>query len=135
MKTMKKYCMLILLVLCISLTSCGKTIPVTISVTEETWADGGSVTSTTDTFEVTKGDDVDFDGKFNTPNGNFCFELIKVSEESVTIRTSEAMSLRTEEGGVNLNSEETDFIIEKGEEIILDTLTMDAGAAYAIEYK
>lgn len=132
---MKKYYVITLLVLCMLLTACGKTLPVTISVTEEVWSDGGASTATTDTFEVTKGDRVDFDGKFNTPNGNFGFELIKVSEESITIRTDEAMSLKTEEGGINLNSEETEFTMEKGEEIILNTLTMDAGAAYTIRYE
>lgn len=74
------------------LTACGKTTPVTISVTEDTWADGGSATSTTDNFDVDKGDRVNFDGKFNTQNGKFGFDLIKVSEESITIRTNEAMS-------------------------------------------
>ena len=132
---MKKYYVITLLVLCMLLTACGKTLPVTISVTEDVWADGGSSTSTTDTFGVAKGDRVNFDGKFNTPNGNFSFELIKVSEESITIRTDEPMSLRTEEGGINLNSEETEFTIEKGDAIRLDTLTMDAGAGYTIEYK
>ena len=135
MKNMKKHGVMIVFVLCTVLTACGRTIPVTISVTEDTWADGGASTSITDTFEVEKGERVDFDDKFNTPNGNFGFELIKVSEESITIRTNEAMSLRTEEGGINLNSEENEFTIEKGEEIILNTLTMDAGAAYTIEYK
>lgn len=131
---MKKYFALTLL-LCIILTACGKTTPVTISVTEKTWSDGGSSTSTTDTFDVTKGDRVDFDGEFDIPNGSFSFKLIKVSEESITIRTDEPMSLRTEGGGINLNSEETEFTIEQGESIRLDTLTMDAGAGYTIEYK
>lgn len=131
----KKYFVLILLSVCMCLTACSSNLQVTISVTEDTWADGGSSTTTSDTFNVTKGERVDFDGKFNTPNGNFGFELIKVSEGSITIRTDEPMSLLTEEGGVNLNSEETEFTIEKGEEIILNTLTMDEGAAYTIEYK
>lgn len=52
---------------------------------------------------------VDFDGEFDTPNGSFSFKLIKVSEESIIIRTDEP--------------------------IRLDTLTMDAGAGYTIEYK
>ena len=132
---MRQYCIIILLMLCTFLTACGNNIQVTLSVTEDTWADGGSATTTTDTFDVTKGDRVDFDGNFNTPNGNFGFELIKVSEGSITIRTDEPMSLRTEGGGINLNSEETEFTIEKGGVIRLDTLTMDAGAGYTIEYK
>lgn len=132
---MKKYVAIVFLAICTLLTACGKKSPVTISVIEDTWADGGSSTSTTDTYNVTKGDHVDFDGKFNTPNGKFGFDLIQVSEDAITIRTSEAMSLRTEEGGVDLSSDETEFVIEKGEEIILNTLTMDAGAAYTIAYK
>lgn len=52
---MKKYYVITLLMLCMLLTACGKNIQVTISVTEDTWADGGSSTSTTDTLTMDAG--------------------------------------------------------------------------------
>ena len=61
----------------------------------------------------------------------FSFEIIKVTDSYVTIKTNQPMS--DNETGIDLNSRKTEFNVEKGKKIKLTTPTMDAGGIYEIE--
>lgn len=59
------------------------------------------------------------------------FTISKISSSSITIKTSEAMSV----GDIDFDSEETKFKIAKEDSMELHTLTMDAGSVYKIYYE
>ena len=61
----------------------------------------------------------------------FGFEIIKITDTYITIKTNQPMS--DSETGINLNSRKTEFNVEKGKKIKLTTPTMDAGGIYEIE--
>ena len=68
--------------------------------------------------------------------GDFEFEIIAATSKSITIKTNQCMSYKEfGESGINLNSKEDTFKINKGEKIQLTTLTTDCGDIYIIEYK
>ncbi len=57
--------------------------------------------------------------------------IVKVNKDSITIKTSIPMS--GNEGGINLRTKKTEFIIEKGKTLHLVTPTMDAGSIFDID--
>lgn len=62
------------------------------------------------------------------------FSVISVSDTEIHIRSDIPLSQSGESGGINLSSEQCDFIIPYGESITLNTLTMDTGMIYTFSY-
>lgn len=100
-------------------------------MTECTWGEYGVSDNIVREFEVKK-DDIIYSN--NKGYGDLTFEIISVSSQSITIKTNKPMSSRkSENDGIDLRSEETKFILKKGNTIFLTTPTMDGGANYKLE--
>lgn len=63
------------------------------------------------------------------------FEIIKVSEKSITVKSNCPLSILKENKTINLLSDETEFIINKEDKICLCTPTCDGGGSWEIEFK
>lgn len=102
-------------------------------LSERTWNEYGSDDSIVRELTVKKGDIIfsnlqSFD--------EITFTITKSKRNSITIKTNQPMSLKeNEENKIDLQSEKTDFTLEKGNTIFLTTPTMDAGATYKLELK
>ena len=57
------------------------------------------------------------------------FRVIKVNNDSITIKTSEKMS----QIKIDLLSTDDEFVIKKGEETVINRLVMDGGVSYTIK--
>jgi len=64
---------------------------------------------------------------------DFSFKVVEINEYSIVIETNTPMSC--EDKGVNLGSDETKFVIKKGNSVKLVTPTFDCGYIYTIEIK
>ena len=62
------------------------------------------------------------------------FTVLSVSDTEIRIQSNIALSKVSSAGGIDLHSEERDFVIPYGETIKLATLTMDAGWIYELTY-
>ena len=65
----------------------------------------------------------------------FSVKVIEINPDSVTIETSEPMSVRKETGGINLSGDGTTFTITGTNKLELVTPTMDAGDIYIFQVK
>mgnify|MGYP000774632305 CR=1 FL=1 len=63
------------------------------------------------------------------------FEIIKVSEKSITVKSNQPLSILKENKKINLDSNETEFVINRGEKIQLHTPTFDGGGCWEIEFE
>lgn len=100
---------------------------VKISIRENTWNQDGSSKKDEKEYKIKKNDVI----KVNVNWSNeITFKVLNISKNSITIETSEAMSLNS----INLRSKETKFKINKKGASTLHTLTMDAGASYKITF-
>ncbi len=57
------------------------------------------------------------------------------TDDTVEVRTSEAMSPRGERGGIDLSSDQTEFTIHRGEPLAITTPTTDAGTTLTFTYR
>ncbi len=102
-------------------------------VTEVLWNEYSISEGKTVEIDLTKGNEIKINNDWNEV---LTIEVIEENKKSVVIKTNQAMSIQKEsQSGINLKSNDTDFILKKGNSIKLSTLTMDAGAVYKIEYK
>ena len=74
-------------------------------------------------MQATKGKSVRLDDELEVT-------FTDIAEDSVEIRTSDHMSPKSEGGGIDLNSTQTEFTVERGETLEIVTPTMDAGTTY-----
>lgn len=100
---------------------------VKISIREKTWSEGGVSKERTKQYEIKKNDVIKVNINWSD---EITFKVLNIANDSITIETSEAMSLNN----INLTSKETKFKINKSESSTLHTLTMDAGASYKIVF-
>lgn len=126
-------CIVCLVSIFVGLSQKGGNDKVNITITETTWNQHGNSNENTKQFEAKKNDIIKINSSWNE---EITFKIIDIKNKSVTIKTSQVMSLRYDENnGINLKSKETKFIINKDSQIILETPTMDVGASYKIEIK
>lgn len=126
-------CIICLVSVFVGLSQKGGNDKVNITITETTWNQNSNSNENTKKFEAKKNDIIKINSSWNQ---EITFEIIDIKNKSITIKTSQVMSLRYDENsGINLKSKETKFIINKNNQVILDTPTMDVGASYKIEIK
>lgn len=102
-------------------------------ITEVLWNEYSISEGKTFEIDLVKGNEVKINNDWHEV---LTIEVIEENKKSVVIKTNQAMSIQKEsQSGINLKSNDTDFILKKGNSIKLSTLTMDAGAVYKIEYK
>lgn len=63
------------------------------------------------------------------------FTVKAVDDDEVTLSTSEPMSPRSEDGGIDLSTDQTKFSVVKGETLKITTPTMDSGTTFEITYE
>lgn len=98
-----------------------------ISIKEKIWNETGNSKESTKEYEIKKGDVIELNDNWSD---KITFKVLKITKNSITIKTSEAMSLNK----INLRSKETRFKLNKNELSELYTLTTDAGASYDIVF-
>lgn len=101
-------------------------------ITEKTWGEKATATDYTKEYEIKINNKIKIN---NIWNSEITIEILSITNDTVTIKTSEPMNLTNENNTINLNSRKTKFEIKKNSTITLSTLTMDAGASYEIEFK
>lgn len=75
--------------------------------------------------------DIKLNKKYSINNGHLEFEVIKIYDDNIVIKTTKSFSDSKE--AVNLNSKKTEFTIYSNEETKLTTPTMDAGEIYNLK--
>ncbi len=85
------------------------------------WNGGNSYKIDNEEFAILK-------GKEYTYNNDFKFEIIKINDDSVVIKTKDAYS--DSENGIDLHTTKTKFTITYEKELKLATPTMDVGTSY-----
>ena len=130
---MKKNLFLILLIFIflITATSCGKksenNLHLTVYATH--WASTDHMQAPEEEFYF---DNLKVNEKYVVEEGSFVltFTVTEINENSIVIKTTEPFS--EGENGINLNSNQKEFTIERGGQIKLTTPSMDAGGIYKL---
>lgn len=97
-----------------------------ITIIEKFWGESGERYHNKElTLNIKLNDEIKVNGGLGD---EITFKVIKVDNNSITIKTSEEMSQNI----VNLLSNENEFIIKTGEETKLNRLVTDMGISYTI---
>ena len=97
----------------------------TLVITEAIWTDSKNIFDNIRNIKITKDDTVRLSSMLDE---KITLKLKEEANNLVSIETSKPMSIRDYENNpINLNNKETVFKIEKGGQVILDTLSMDIG--------
>lgn len=97
-----------------------------ITIIEKFWSESGEQYHNKElNYNIKLNDEIKVNGGLGD---ELTFKVIKISKDSITIKTSEKMSQKI----VNLLSQDTKFTIKKGEETKLNRLVTDMGISYTI---
>lgn len=97
-----------------------------ITIIEKFWNESGEQYHNKElNYNIKLNDEIKVNGGLGD---ELTFKVIKISKDSITIKTSEKMSQKI----VNLLSQDTKFTIKKGEETKLNRLVTDMGISYTI---
>lgn len=124
---MKKYSLLLLLILCLSLTACNKKTDMKLRIKESSWSgwtEGYEPEERTDDYNVVLGK------KYSINSGKFKFKITKINRKYIEIKTETPFSDKNDT--VYLNSKKTKFKVYLEKELKLTTPTTDAGDIYYI---
>lgn len=121
------FSIIIVLVSIIGLYLYNKNIVYTISITESFWNEYGEQYHNEEVkLKIKLNDEIKVDGGLGD---EIIFKVIRVSNSSITIKTSENMSQKK----TNLLSTSDKFMIKENEQIILNRLVTDMGVSYVIK--
>lgn len=88
----------------------------------------------TEEYTVEEGDTINLD-KYSMSD-DFNFKIVSIKDKSIIIETNQSMSgSEVDYPYIDLSSDETFFVVLKGEKIKLVTPSTDCGDIYIIEYK
>lgn len=106
---------------------------VTLSVVDADWTGWSSDQPEADhgTEQVTEGSEFTRDSMV----GELTFTVEAVDEDELTLRTSAPMSPRSEDGGIDLTTDQRTFSVAAGKTLEITTPTMDGGTTFEITYE